>query len=154
MPKGGRKWSFGRVSGSFGIIPKEPISSCFVRRSLLVLSLSSFSVYSHPNYRFQHRNFIFGVVLHTFPMYVHIKYKVSVIYIFQVAVILFVFFLLLFLAHLVYQPKNLIQSCFVHCASLVLVSVSVHTSPSHRIKQKLHTWYRYAPLSCICMQDI
>ena len=39
-----------------------------------------------------------------------------------------------FLAHLVYQPKNLLQSCFVHRASLGSAFVSVHTPPSHRIK--------------------
>ena len=48
-----------------------------------------------------------------------------------------------FLAHLVYQPKSRIQSCFVHhVSSSLLVSsalassalVSVHTSPSHRVR--------------------
>ena len=38
-----------------------------------------------------------------------------------------------FLAHLVYQPKSLIQSCFVHRAS---VTVSVHTSPCHRVRHR------------------
>ena len=40
------------------------------------------------------------------------------------------------LAHLVYQPKSLIQSCFVRCASWVLalaLVLSVHTSPWHRV---------------------
>ena len=44
-------------------------------------------------------------------------------------------------SHLVYQPKSLIQSCFVchwhqhwhHRASL---SMSVHTSPSHRVRHR------------------
>ena len=44
-----------------------------------------------------------------------------------------------FLAHLVYQPKSLIQSCFVHRASsLSLASslaLSVHTSPSHGVRR-------------------
>ena len=46
-----------------------------------------------------------------------------------------------FLVHLVYQPKSLIQSCFVrrhwhwlqHRPVLVLALVSVHTSPWHRV---------------------
>ena len=46
-----------------------------------------------------------------------------------------------FLAHLVYQPKSLIQSCFVHrrrwhrpvSASAVL---SVHTSPWHMVRHR------------------
>ena len=43
------------------------------------------------------------------------------------------------LAHLVYQPKSLIQSCFVHChhwhhpASVSVLS-SVHTSPWHMVR--------------------
>ena len=43
-----------------------------------------------------------------------------------------------FLAHLVYQPRSLLQSCFVHCASLALsLLVSfVHTSPNHRLKHR------------------
>ena len=45
-----------------------------------------------------------------------------------------------FLAHLVYRPKRLIQSCFVRCASssllLSLLTLSVHTSPSHRFKHR------------------
>ena len=38
-----------------------------------------------------------------------------------------------FLAHLVYQLKSLIQSCFVHHrpASSPLVLASVHTPPAH-----------------------
>ena len=39
-----------------------------------------------------------------------------------------------FLAHLVYQPKSLMQSCFVRRASSA--SFSVHTSPSHRFKHR------------------
>ena len=43
------------------------------------------------------------------------------------------------LAHLVYQPKSLIQSCLVHRASSLassLLASSVHTSPSHRFKYR------------------
>ena len=48
----------------------------------------------------------------------------------------------LVLAHVVYQPKSLIQSCFVHrCwhwhhAASASVLASVHTSPWHRVKHR------------------
>ena len=44
-----------------------------------------------------------------------------------------------FLAHLVYQPKNLIQSCFVHCHHWhhpASASLSVHTSPWHMVRHR------------------
>ena len=47
------------------------------------------------------------------------------------------------LAHLVYQPKGLIQSCFVHhchwrhpALASVLASSSVHTSPWHMVRHR------------------
>ena len=48
-------------------------------------------------------------------------------------------FFFCFLAHLVYQPKSLIQSCFVHRChwpALAAVSSSVHTSPWHRVRHR------------------
>ena len=41
----------------------------------------------------------------------------------------------MFLAHLVYQPKRLMQSCFVCCVSLLalVLVLTVQTSPIHRI---------------------
>ena len=44
----------------------------------------------------------------------------------RLAALLAMLFSLGFLAHLVYQPKSLIESCFSHRA---LALVSVHTSP-------------------------
>ena len=51
--------------------------------------------------------------------------------------------IMLFLAHLVYQPKSPVQSCFVrhhrwHCPllALVLALLSVHTSPCHRVRHR------------------
>ena len=42
-----------------------------------------------------------------------------------------------FLAHLVYQPKSLIQSCFVHCRlASALAPASVHTSPWHMVRHR------------------
>ena len=45
-----------------------------------------------------------------------------------------------FLAHLVYQPKNLIQLCFVcrrrPASALALALSSVHTSPCHSIRHR------------------
>ena len=46
-----------------------------------------------------------------------------------------------FLAHLVYQPRSLIQSCFVchrrwHHPALALASLSVHTSPWHMVRHR------------------
>ena len=43
---------------------------------------------------------------------------------------------ILFLAHLVYQPKSLIQSCLVRhrpTSSLALTLASIYTSPWHRV---------------------
>ena len=45
------------------------------------------------------------------------------------------------LAHLVYQPKSIIQSCFAchhhwHHPALASVSLSVHTSPWHMVRHR------------------
>ena len=60
------------------------------------------------------------------------------------------------LAHLVYQPKSVIESCFVRHASSLASLSSVHTSPSHRIKHrnsifgtKMHIKY-LAILTYVC----
>ena len=50
-----------------------------------------------------------------------------------------VFFCLLkmyFLAHLVFQPKSLIQSCFVYWRHPASASASVHTSPWHMVRHR------------------
>ena len=60
---------------------------------------------------------------------------------------LFIVFLW-FLAHSVYRPKSLVQSCFVRRKSLASL-VSVHTSPGCRIRQKFHIWYTYTPIPLI-----
>ena len=63
-----------------------------------------------------------------------------------------------FLAHLVYQPKSLIQSCFVRChcwCHPASVLASVHTSPWHIVRhRKFHTWYTYAHMSPIYAHQI
>ena len=44
-----------------------------------------------------------------------------------------------FLAHLVYQPKSLLQSCFVrcwHCPALVSSVLSLHTSPWYMARHR------------------
>ena len=71
-----------------------------------------------PAHTQNNRNFIFGVNIQIYSCYM----------------------LITFLAHLVYQPKSLIQSCFVHhcrwhCPALVSVS-SVHISPWHMVRHR------------------
>ena len=50
--------------GSFDIMLKSHVQSCFVRR---VASASLAPVHTSPNHRMKHRNFIFGTDMHIYP---------------------------------------------------------------------------------------
>ena len=78
--------------GSFGLSTKEP----YTIMPCASLSLAS-SVHTSPSHRFKCRNFIFGIQMHICPPLVFFIWQPF----------------WYFLAHLVYQPKNLIQLCFV-----------------------------------------
>ena len=57
----------------------------------------------------------------------------------------------LFLDHLVYQPKSLVQSCFGRRRRWHWRR-RLHPSPSHIVKH--HIWYTYAPMSLIYAHQI
>ena len=51
------------------------------------------------------------------------------------------------MAHLVYQPQSLTQLCFVPRASSAVASV--HTSPSHKVRHRLHILHEYALVALV-----
>ena len=71
--------------GSFAIMPKSPNNHAlpivrrhwhrYHRRWCLCTP-----VHTSPNYRIKHKNFIFGTDMHTYPLYIHIKYLTIMTY--------------------------------------------------------------------------
>ena len=63
------------VFGSFGLSTKEPYTIMLCPSWLASSALAS-SVHISPWHRVRHRNFIFGILMHICPSYMHIKYLV------------------------------------------------------------------------------
>ena len=66
------------------------------------------------------------------------KSRIFFFFAIKLATVRKLFDFILVLAHLVYQPKGLIQSCFVHRTSLsscVIVDICAHP-PDHRVKHR------------------
>ena len=82
------------IFGSFGLSTKEPYTIMNYLSSLS-LALASSSVHTSPWHRVRHRNFIFGIHIHIYPPYMHIKCLVILACSFKMAAILVVFFNLL-----------------------------------------------------------
>ena len=91
------------IFGSFGLSTKEPYTILLCPSSLVLVSLASAlalsSVHTSPWHRIRHRNFIFGIHIHTSPPYMHIKYLVILTCSFQLAAILIFFFDLPYCLH-------------------------------------------------------
>ena len=64
------------VFGSFGLSTKEPYTIMLCASWSLASVLALASVHASPCYRLRHRNFIFGIHMHTYSLHMHIKYLV------------------------------------------------------------------------------